>query len=1611
MFNKTESPAHNATAQSSHHGVDLDAILMKLSNPEQKVLKQIQKLLDDLMLSNNLPSKFDLTIEDFGWPKNDYLVEISSDAFKALIALVFSSLPSLPVSLTLSLAHCPIGDSGAEQIAEIITSARNCANLTIDLFNCGIGVKGFTAIANALASGQCRLSPLTLELGQQHWDGEDEPGWDDNVDGQIQLVEVIRSPQCPKDLVINFNYLTEEYAEKIVTAMRLNTTCTIKFQNIDSPYVKNVVFLNERNRLLKKYPAYKGKIISFCHEQTTTDSTPKAFGLYLSAKSSDFDEQNTPSEIVQFFLNSLYCAPGADGTEVLTIREDSENKQDKIADLQSLYLAIKNNTEFTAFIKPKISICKIEMRNLMLLLTTTALRNQLIKKLKIATNSEVLLDIGQFNFQLLLTLHHKKSGISQEVKELCTEYVTCVLTDEINCTTFEDGIEVDQKKHSYFAMAVKTGIIPVARQLYSKFTNQQFFYDEDDFYGEELYISAIKSESEEMMVWLNGIMPAEKKFICRETIESIAGNLEKENLSKGLVILKKLVDDCEKNMLEELIRRKNADQLSFFLSRMEVCKATLTEFMSIAASSSANKAVLEVLIDRLGENFDVNIIPVTDFLYLTSLNTLSDEQIHDFLIHHYSLFSKEQALQLIRQKHCPEQFILQFIELHLNSLTSEHLSFIAQDYELSLELIEVLLKLSPDQLVKNDFIQSLYLKLPENQKIRSTILSEEVSELILKGNSIAALSLLMAVGFNQNKIETIAINKRLDFISVLLIAASYPNSQIGNDNLVAMLKQVLSQNYFPLNDRHLALAQKLNNKDVYVFLSNEFHGDRVPVPSKQLDAVKFFQGAIRTHNRIATLYSTMFNSPENSYLFWLSDKSKERMDGDKLEKNIWKYMAFYTRHHAVEMVNGPVLCFLSPYSFQHIKEARNLDNILNCSYLLSEKARSDMDMPTFSTLIQDYDRKIQDNQLVCTAPFELYNDKGLHYAKMRINLSKLPMPYLQHCIIKMLDYVARDHASFKKIEIAPSIFMTLLRQANENRTESSYQFDYYAPAVEPQTYILTIPGENEIFHGFKGFKEALCHFLSVVNALPDTGDSKILKSKILEYFEQLHQEDKLNDHLDGIFKYLFKYMEIDFQRGLPFSLDYIETVFIRNGGELNFQLVLDLVQNGNINQFKRMLDEYPYILGKPIVIHAILKSVPAYYYHQVASVLEEKFPDAYLVCTKNMMELFHKNTHEMRQYVNEIARNQSITTDHSLLKLMQLLKTHLSKNHELRQSLIKSHQEDVNNLLLEVKKLYANIRHVGGNSKMNELFTNPQIMSLLTGKHNAVIAAIIALEIEAEIKSEPFCVNTLVTGTTSQQSMKSVTITLGSILFRAFNQPPFFMESCPLNSHDPNITYLEIDNLRNYAKHKVIFNHFYNELEKGMLALCNTYGIPQENVDDCIANADGCYASYCIDRWEEYEDQLTQVLGFIDQSFCGNLNIVDEVNHGLALLMKSLGISKVTSKSRQLPTLEQLVETLLSSTLILHPHIAHLLFDPTHFGVALTGGKKIDKIQLLDEEISFHHLIMACVNKISQTGVTPENAIMAEQLALRMKQLQFWCKENLPQEVVPTIETQTSLVL
>jgi hypothetical protein len=733
MFSKTNLSVHKDS-------------LVNFSPTEREVLTEIQEKLDGFSILDSPPTEFTLYIEECCWPDRDH-IEISPEAVSAITALVLNRLQSLSVSFTLNFDLCSLGNEGAIALAEILKESSG-KNLTLDLFLCSIEEEGFLAIAKALASETCMLSGLTLRLGKQIEDYNDIYGIHDTVNGQIQLIEVLSSPYCPDGLIIDFKFLTPEYADKIVTAMQFNTSSFIEFENRESTHGKDVVLLNKRNRLLNTYPAYKEQITSFCQAQLgfrqTDSSTPLSLVLSLHTNKK-YDEQ-IPQELVQFFSSVLNIeADRAEEAKILTIDiEPFSSYKNSITNLSSLSIAINANTEFTVFTKPLIP--NIELNEVVNLLKQTALRNRFIKDLTIEKN-EMLLEAAQFSLQLLQALYDKKSKLSPEINNLVLQYFSLVLSDLDNKKAFGSG--------THFIQAVKTGLIPLANKFYHRLLVN------DIFDREELYLSAIESGTEEMMLWLHSLSKREK-FLSRETLNLAEKKLSnygnKENLGKGLIIFKKLLLNDEKQEIQNLIEARNTDNLELFLKNREIDKATLATFLSLAISQKLNRSLLRLIIGNLGEHFEINNLSGAEFVYLTNFGLISPAQREHFLKHNYSDMTKELTLQLIRKRNYPRQFLGLFIELHLNNLTPADVFSITQNYSLAFL-----------HKFKDNFIQSLSEKFPGNKIIQEIAFA--ISELIQKENS---LRLQVLPVFENEKIE-LSSNKR-EFIDSKPVSLS--NNQV-----------------------------------------------------------------------------------------------------------------------------------------------------------------------------------------------------------------------------------------------------------------------------------------------------------------------------------------------------------------------------------------------------------------------------------------------------------------------------------------------------------------------------------------------------------------------------------------------------------------------------------------------------------------------------------------------------------------------------------------------------------------------------------------------------------------------------------------------------------------
>jgi hypothetical protein len=132
--------------------------------------------------------------------------------------------------------------------------------------------------------------------------------------------------------------------------------------------------------------------------------------------------------------------------------------------------------------------------------------------------------------------------------------------------------------------------------------------------------------------------------------------------------------------------------------------------------------------------------------------------------------------------------------------------------------------------------------------------------------------------------------------------------------------------------------------------------------------------------------------------------------------------------------------------------------------------------------------------------------------------------------------------------------------------------------------------------------------------------------------------------------------------------------------------------------------------------------------------------------------------------------------------------------------------------------------------------------------------------------------------------------------------------------------------------------------------------------------------------------------------FSANPDIPREVNHGMHRLLSKMYPNETIAfdADNKLFVLnnissDELLSHFLSSSYLLETYISHLLFDTLHFGVALTRQNDICKIQLNDKIVSFNDLISSAMQELTKVGVNPNNAIVAEQLALRVKMLESWC--------------------
>ncbi|KTD43134.1 hypothetical protein [Legionella parisiensis] len=1131
----------------------------------------------------------------------------------------------------------------------------------------------------------------------------------------------------------------------------------------------------------------------------------------------------------------------------------------------------------------------------------------------------------------------------------------------------------------FFHLALRAGNLTVAKMACNliDFSFTMFLCDNTDFalnVEELFYVSAIKSGSEEVILYLNHlyVTSGQSSFISSETVQQ----LEEQGINQGLDVLQKLVNQRE---LDDIRRAILTNNLQDEIATIKKHELSTCKLISMAVKANANKINIENILN-LDKTFDLDSLAPDEFIYLAFLGIPNPQQFYHFLTTHKPVIQPNQLSFIIQNYGNDETILNQLIDAYAESLKPEDLFAIVESNKLSWGLIEKLLKLPVGLLLQNNFIEHLFFQSISNEKalaqIHSFLFRETTIDQIKKEGSVTMLALLVANGYSLKP------EKNMDYVSILLMAISFCALQKKDAGHVYQILENLDAQQYPIKKTHLVLAGKLDKKMIVQWLTDK--KSETPESSERL---KILQGGIRTLNRAQNVYPTLLKPSENSYLFWVHTKPKSRVNN--LSQELYSLVLPYLKAHELELINGQCIVALSPYTAQYIKREENLQNIFKSAYLLSEYARINEGMPGFPTSNTKEDRGIQDDRLVCTAPLQI----GIpgSYAKVNINLTKLPISYLQHCVIKMNDYASKKSGDLY-CSITPSIQLILKStddqaEAADGPVKSAYEFVYFN---EGQTHTCTVrvPAENELFHGMGGFREALAHILCVIDALPGNSEGKIIKDAILKHFQLLAAENTLHEHLDAAFKKLFQFMEIDFVRGLPLSLEYIESLeFLKTTQKLDFNEFFDSLRNENFSEFKDYLNKYPNILGQPVVLAMILKEVPAHRFYEISSLLEKQFPGSY--ASLELIELNQRTKGQLWEHANHLALKAPINCAYNLEASLASLKNYLSDHPQERQKLIERHGNEVKHVLAQVKKLYQEFSFAGGNSKIIQLFTNPEIMSLFTGKNKGVIAAILAFELEAELQQKPYSEHTFVQDVRSQRTKKLIRITLGSILESALKLPPYFIETTPINLKS-NLS--EIEAIKEHIKQRCFCNQTYTNLEQALLELTNSYSL-----DQVASQGDEVY-TFDQGEWEQYAGEMDALISAIPADFYNNANLPGEVNRGLKTLLEYLKLDSTP------PTLEVLIEKFLSSSAILDPQVSHMLFDSTHFAVALKDNG-IDKISLADNiEISFSELMLACMEKIRITGVNENNAMIAQQLVLRMQWLQFEIQPvpNLSRSLTPT---------
>ncbi|HHF7349238.1 TPA: hypothetical protein ACPSKE_002441 [Legionella feeleii] len=1106
---------------------------------------------------------------------------------------------------------------------------------------------------------------------------------------------------------------------------------------------------------------------------------------------------------------------------------------------------------------------------------------------------------------------------------------------------------------------------------------------------ESLLISAVKSGAEFIinLVQAMCLHAGFDSILTSEFLSTLEHLVERENdpdaklaLQQGHALCNEIMRiNSERQQLED---ERKADEYMKYAIRNEDL-SPLGGYINSPANSNKIKPLLHFAID--GNKHSAILLIARR---MTELGMMSEHELLNLCAKHIP-HSKLYALI----KTNPNLLLPTF---SLEALTNESLKFIItyfpQDYK---ALVNTVAERELKNLLDHGLLLDLFIC---SDQARTNIMrrlaaftGKEIVSLVTNDNSVVFLSCVLASGVEAVVLQGIATKNNYDWLSILLIAASYPGSQFSVETIKSFLNSADQQSLIVTNI-HVFLARKLNNPALYELIQAH-KADKPSYSEVEIADITHLQGALRIYNRTNSVYSTFFAKQEK-YDYWMHAKPQARYD-ELLKTPGLAYLAlkYMDLHHIPDYPYGVPLFLPVQGTSQYVKERENYQGIMGAAYLLSETARSNVGMNNMPTKLDKRDRAMQDQDLVCTAPFKTAFTTEKHYCSVNFNLGKIPPSYLRHVVIKLGDYVARQQVPVH-IQLTPEI---TLDNDYQNYGMCNYIFTYKEGSGTLHSVTVTTPGSDEIYHGINGFKESLCHLFYVINSIPATPEGNLIKSKIIEHFAQLDAQGLLKGELDSLFITLNQYMEIDFPGGLPLSFKYIDSIhFIETQTTFKVDELDALIEKGNISDFKEFFRKYPQFSDLPFVMREIVALAPPYRLHEITQILDAIYPTSYLSFTENLIELNTLNSKNLKQRVMQSSLRGHHGTHFDLAELISHLKIRLAGNEfaATRKQLMATYEKEVIALRDQLRESYADVQYTGNNSKMQEVLTNPEIIAALTGKNQALLAAILAFEIEAENESG-VCDATFIRSAKSQQSGEIINYTLGSILSSALALPQSFIASCPLNTKRDKLD--EALALRSHIRQKCFTEKLLLKVEATLVDLCKSYE-SDINLEHFVMTAD---AHYTPEAWQDddYLSRLEIIYNPVSKDdFCANPNIPFEVKEGLLLLIQALypgvnvGINPNTNTLIVAEvSFDNFMNDFLSTTHVLNPRISHFLFDTLHFGVALTRGDVIAKIQLKDKTISFKDLIEQAMKTINQTGVDSTNSVMAEQLALRTKMLESWC--------------------